>query len=87
MQELNPLISCCLSLYLIQKKELSTFGMEKIKVLTSFYGTPQKLKFDGKAAVSQPDVDPEEAESECKLFEESFLNSIARDLYKMSIQH
>ena len=42
--------------------------MEKIKVLTSFYGTHQKLKFDGKEAVSQLDVDPVEAESEWKLF-------------------
>ena len=45
-----------------KKEELSTYGMEKIKVLTSFYGTHQKVKFDGKEAVSQPDVDPEEAE-------------------------
>ena len=42
--------------------------MEKIKVLTSFYGTPQKLKLDGKEAVSQADVDPEEDESEWKLY-------------------
>ena len=37
-------------------------------MLTSFYGTHQEMKFDGKEAVSQPDVDPEEAESEWKLF-------------------
>lgn len=54
----------------LPKKEevLSTYGMEKIKVLTSFYGTPQKLIFDVKEAVSQPDVEPEEAESKWKLF-------------------
>ena len=51
-----------------KKEDLSTYGMEKIKVLTSFYGTPQKLKFNGKEAVSQLDVDPVEAESEWKLF-------------------
>ena len=43
----------------LPKKELSTSGMEKIKVLTSFYGTHQKMKFNGKEVVSQPDVDPE----------------------------
>ena len=48
--------------HLQKKDEFSTYGMEKIKVLTSFYGTHQKVKFDGKEAVSQPDVDPEEAE-------------------------
>ena len=47
--------------------------MNKLRVLTSFNGTSQKVIFDGKEVVSQPDVDVEETESEWKLFRRIFL--------------
>ena len=52
------------------EKELtdSDYGMEKIKILLSLYGGAQKITFDGKEGFSTPDVDPEETESEWKLF-------------------
>ena len=49
-------------------RELSDYGMENLRVLTSVYGTSQKVIFDVKEAVSQPDVDVEVTESEWKLF-------------------
>ena len=42
--------------------------MDKINVLTSFYGAQQKVILNGEEAVSQPDLNPEETESEWKLF-------------------
>ena len=57
------------------ERELSNYGMNKLRVLTSFYGTSQKVIFDGKEVVSQPDVDVdvEETVSEWKLFRRIFL--------------
>ena len=51
---------------------------KKIKVLTSFYGTLQKLKFNEKEAASQPDADPKEAESEWKLFRRIFFKQYSQ---------
>ena len=52
------------------EKELteSDYGIEKMKNLTSFYGCVQKITFDGKEGLSTPDIDPEDTESEWKLF-------------------
>ena len=43
------------------EKELSNYGMEKIRTLLNFYGVTQE-------GMSQPDIDAEETESEWKLF-------------------
>ena len=52
------------------EKELTEldYGIEKMKNLTSFYGCVQKITFDGKEGLSTPDIDPEDTESEWKLF-------------------
>ena len=47
---------------------LSTYGMEKLRTLTDFYGKEQTLSFEGNAGVSKPDVDPDQAEAEWKIF-------------------
>lgn len=47
---------------------LSDYGMDKINTLTAFYGFVQEVQFDGKKGISQPDIDPEDTESEWKLF-------------------
>ena len=50
------------------EESLSTYGMEKLRTLTDFYGKEQTLSFEGNAGVSKPDVDPEQAEAEWKIF-------------------
>ena len=50
------------------EKELSDYGMDKIAKLTDFYGVAQKVNFDGQEGESDPDVDPDDTEAECKLF-------------------
>lgn len=49
------------------EKELteSDYGTEKMKTLISFYGCVQKVTFDGREGISQPDIDLEDTESEC----------------------
>ena len=47
---------------------MTNYGMDKINMLTSFYGAQQKVILNGEEAVSQPDLNPEETESEWKLF-------------------
>lgn len=47
---------------------LSDYGTDKISTLTVFYGSVQEVQFDEKKGVSQPDIDPEDTESEWKLF-------------------
>ena len=41
--------------------------MEKLRTLTDFYGKEQTLSFEGNTGVSNPDVDPDQAE-EWKIF-------------------
>ena len=48
--------------------ELLNYGTDKINMLTSFYGSPQKVILNGQEAVSQIDIHPEETASEWKLF-------------------
>ena len=50
------------------EESLSTYGMEKLRTLTDFYGKEQTLSFEGNAGVSKPDVDPDQAEAEWKIF-------------------
>ena len=50
------------------EEELLNYGMDKINMLTSFYGSPQKVILNGQEAVSQQDIHPEETASEWKLF-------------------
>ena len=50
------------------EESLSTYGMEKLRTLTDFYGKEQTLSFEGNAEVSKPDVDPDQAEAEWKIF-------------------
>ena len=42
--------------------------MEKLRTLTDFYGKDQTLVMLGNAGVSKPDVDPDQAEAEWKIF-------------------
>ena len=51
------------------EESLSTYGMEKLRTLTDFYGKEQTLSFEGNAGVSKPDVYPDQAEeAEWKIF-------------------
>ena len=50
------------------EESLSTYGMEKLRTLTDFYGKEQTLSFEGNAGVSKPDVDPDQTEAEWKIF-------------------
>ena len=50
------------------EESLSTYGMEKLRTLTDFYGKEQTLSFEGNTGVSKPDVDPDQAEAEWKIF-------------------
>ena len=50
------------------EESLSTYGMEKLRTLTDFYGKELTLSFEGNAGVSKPDVDPDQAEVEWKIF-------------------
>lgn len=50
------------------EEELLNYGTDKINMLTSFYGSPQKVILNGQEAVSQRDIHPEGTASEWKLF-------------------
>ena len=50
------------------EEKLSDYATEKVKTLTNFYGCVQEVHFDGNKGVSKPDIDPEDTESEWKLF-------------------
>ena len=50
------------------EEKLSEYGVEKIKTLANFYGCVQEVRFEGNRGVSKPDIDPEDTESEWKLF-------------------
>ena len=50
------------------EEKLVAYGTEKIQSLISFYGSAQEVYFDGNKGTSQPDIDPEDTESEWKLF-------------------
>ena len=50
------------------EKNWLTMGTEKIQTLISFYCSVQEVHFDGNKGTSQPDIDPEYAKSEWKLF-------------------
>ena len=50
------------------ENKLSDYGTDKVKTLTNFYGCVQEVHFDGSKGVSKPDIDPEDTESEWKLF-------------------
>ena len=56
------------------EESLSTYGMEKLSTLTDFYGKEQTLSFEGNAGVSKPDVDPDQAEAEWKIFRRILFN-------------
>ena len=43
------------------EESLSTYGMEKLRTLTDFYGKEQTLSFEGNAGFSKPDIDPDQA--------------------------
>ena len=47
---------------------LSSYGLEKLCTIISFYGHVQKVSFDGSTGLSTPDVDPEATEAEWKFF-------------------
>ena len=51
-----------------KEEELSNYGMEKMKTLVKFYGTVQRVQLNEMEGVLQPDIDPEETESEWNLF-------------------
>lgn len=50
------------------EESLSSYGMEKLRTLTNFYGSVQRVSFDGKMGLSTPDIVSEEAEAEWKIF-------------------
>ena len=50
------------------EESLSLYGLEKLCTLTTFYGSEQKVFFEGSTGLSTPDVDPEQAEAEWKIF-------------------
>ena len=50
-------------------EELSAYGIEKIKTLTSFYGQEQQIKLQGETGQSIPDIDTNETEAEWKIFQ------------------
>ena len=50
------------------ESKLSDYGTEKIKILSAWYGSVQDVQFDGQKGSSEPDIDPEDTESEWKLF-------------------
>lgn len=50
------------------EEELSDYGTENIEILAKHYGHAQEVHFDGHMGVSKPDIDPEDTESELKLF-------------------
>ena len=54
--------------HLPDTEELSSYGDQKIKTLLNFYGSPQKVHFEGEDGTSQPDIEIEEAGAEWKLF-------------------
>ena len=54
--------------HLPNESELSDYGTEKIKILSAWYGSVQDVQFDGQKGSSEPDIDPEDTESEWKLF-------------------
>ena len=46
---------------------LSSYGLDKISVLTDFYGTQQHVKLGDEVGHSSPDLVPEDTEAEWKL--------------------
>lgn len=50
------------------EEELLNYSTDKINMLTSFYGSPQKVILNGQEAVSQRDIHPEGTASKWKLF-------------------
>ena len=50
------------------EEKLGDYGTGKVKTLTDFYGSVQEVHFDGNKGVSKLDIDPEDTESEWKLF-------------------
>ena len=47
---------------------VGTLYWHVINLFTDFYGKEQTLSFEGNAGVSKPDVDPDQAEAEWKIF-------------------
>ena len=47
---------------------LSSYGTEKLQILTKFYGSPQKITFKGQPKFSVPDIDMDQTEAEWKIF-------------------
>ena len=50
------------------EERLENYGEDKIRILTDFYGIAQRVHFYEYEAFSIPDIDPEDTESEWKLF-------------------
>lgn len=48
--------------------KLADYGIEKIRTPTNFYSVAQRIQFQGEIAISQPDINAEDTESEWKLF-------------------
>ena len=47
---------------------VDTLYWHVFNLFTDFYGKEQTLSFEGNAGVSKPDVDPDQAEAEWKIF-------------------
>lgn len=48
--------------------DLSTYGTEKLQILTKFFGCEQKVTFEGETGIAVPDIDREETETEWKIY-------------------
>ena len=59
---------------------VGTLYWHVINLFTDFYGKEQTVSFEGNAGVSKPDVDPDQAEAEWKIFRRILFTQHRSDL-------